>query len=151
MRVSCPHCGAPVRELPYPPCTVDAVIEPSPGHVVLVHRRFEPLGWALPGGFVEVGETLEAACKREVAEETGLQIEGMRQLHTYSDPARDPRHHTITTVFVGRAIGTPRAGDDAERVGVFSFDTLPHPLCFDHRSILEDFRTGRWGISPNLT
>ena len=151
MRVSCPHCGEPLRELPYPPSTVDAIIEPSPGHLILVRRRYEPLGWALPGGFVETGETLETACRREIAEETGLDIEGLRQLHTYSDPGRDPRHHTITTVFVGRAIGTPRAGDDAAEVVVFAFDSLPDPLCFDHLQIIEDYRTGRWGISPKLT
>lgn len=148
MQVSCPHCGEPIRRLPYPPSTVDAILEISPGKVILVRRRFPPLGWALPGGFVEVGETLETACRREVAEETGLEIEELRQMHTYSDPARDPRHHTITTVFVGRGVGAPRAGDDAAEVRSFELDAPPDPLCFDHRQVLDDYRAGRWGISP---
>lgn len=149
MRVTCPHCGEPLQDLPFPPCTVDAILETSPGHLLLVRRRFEPLGWALPGGFVETGETLEEACRREIAEETSLEIDNLRQMHTYSDPGRDPRHHTITTVFVGRARGVFQAGDDAAEVRVFALDALPQPLCFDHPQILEDYRTGRWGISPS--
>ena len=148
MRVRCPHCGKPLHSLPYPPSTVDAIVESSLGHLILVRRRFEPLGWALPGGFVETGECLEDACRREIAEETGLDVERLRQMHTYSDPERDPRHHTITTVFVCRGVGTPKAGDDAAEVGSFPFDSLPDPLCFDHAEIVHDYLVGRWGISP---
>jgi 8-oxo-dGTP diphosphatase len=126
--------------------TVDAILEMEPGSVLLVERKYEPLGWALPGGFIESGEPLEAACRREVFEETGLEIEGLVQMHTYSDPGRDSRRRTITTVFVGRPRGSPRAGDDAREVGVFALDALPEAICFDHRQILEDFRTRRWGI-----
>ena len=84
----------PIDRLPGPACTVDAIIEIKPGHVLLVRRRYEPLGWALPGGFVDYGESLEAACRREVLEETSLEIVDLRQMHTYSDPRRDPRHPT---------------------------------------------------------
>jgi 8-oxo-dGTP diphosphatase len=129
-------------------CTVDAIIEPRPGHVLLVRRRYEPLGWALPGGFVEAGESLEDACRREIREETAMEIVELRQMHTYSDPSRDTRHPTISTVFVARGSGEPRAGDDAAETGIFPLDGLPLPLCFDHGVILEDYRRCRWGIGP---
>ena len=128
-----------------PLLTVDAILEMEPGRVLLVRRRYEPLGWALPGGFIESGESLEAACRREVVEETGLEIDRLVQMHTYSDPARDPRRRTVTTVFVGKPRGIPRAGDDAREVGIFPLDALPEAICFDHREILEDFRARRWG------
>lgn len=149
MRVRCPNCDSPLTSLPYPPSTVDAIVESTLGHLILVRRRFEPLGWALPGGFVDTGESLEEACRREIDEETGLVAERLRQLHTYSDPARDPRHHTITTVFVCLGIGTPQAGDDAAEVKSFSYNDLPDPLCFDHAEIIQDYLSGRWGISPS--
>lgn len=139
----CPHCG---REIPqrHPLPTVDVIIEVEGGGVVLVRRRHPPLGWALPGGFVECGETLEEAARREAREETGLEVELICQLHTYSDPKRDPRFHTISTVFVGRARGTPRGGDDAAEARVFPLDALPE-LAFDHARILEDYRRWREG------
>lgn len=127
---------------PYP--TVDLLIETRPGTVVLIRRRNPPHGWALPGGFVDWGETLEAAACREALEETGLRVTLGRQFHTYSDPARDPRHHTITTVFTAHAVGEPAGGDDAAEARVFALDALPEPLVFDHAAIIEDWRSGRY-------
>ncbi|MBM4320663.1 MAG: NUDIX hydrolase [Deltaproteobacteria bacterium] len=127
--------------------TVDVIIRCA-GGIVLIRRANPPLGWALPGGFVDYGETLEQAARREALEETGLEVTLRRQLHTYSDPARDPRQHTISTVFVADAEGEPRGGDDAAEALVFPLDGLPGGLCFDHARILEDYRTalaqGRW-------
>lgn len=123
-----------------PAPTVDVVILLDADRVVLIERRNEPRGWALPGGFVDVGETLEAAAVREAREETGLEVHLLEQFHSYSDPRRDPRRHTITTVFVGRAAGDPRGGDDAARAAAFAWDTLPGPIVFDHAEILSDVR-----------
>ena len=100
--------------------------------------------WALPGGFVDYGESLEHAACREAKEETGLDITLLRQFHTYSDPARDSRHHTITTVYIAEATGPVAAGDDAAQAGVFQPETLPEPIVFDHRDIIHDFFTGRY-------
>jgi ADP-ribose pyrophosphatase YjhB (NUDIX family) len=129
-----------------PALTVDVIIEVPEGGVVLVRRKNPPQGWALPGGYVDYGETLERAAVREAGEETGLEIQLRGQLHTYSDPRRDPRRHTVTTVFVATARGTPTAGDDAEKVRVFSWDELPDQLAFDHADILQHYRTGRWNV-----
>lgn len=118
--------------------TVDIIIELR-GGVVLIERANEPHGWALPGGFVDYGESLEEAAVREALEETGLRVELQRQMHTYSDPARDPRQHTISTVFVATGHGELRAGDDARGAALFTEDTLPEELVFDHRQILEDY------------
>ncbi len=106
---------------------------------MLVRRKFPPLGWALPGGFVEVGETLGAAARREALEETALRVELLEQFFTYSNPARDPRRHTISTVFLARADGEPRGGDDAAEARAFRLDALPEPLCFDHDRIVADY------------
>src|SRR5512141_3521321 len=125
-----------------PAPTVDVVILLRDDRVVLIERRNEPRGWALPGGFVDEGETLEAAAVREAREETGLEVALVEQFHAYSDPARDPRGHTISTVFVGRASGEPVGGDDAARAAAFSWTALPQPIAFDHRAILADVR--RW-------
>lgn len=126
--------------------TVDAIIE-LPDGIVLIQRRNPPPGWALPGGFVDYGETVEAAAVREAKEETGLDVVLTELFYVYSDPQRDPRHHTIGIVFIGTATGQPVGGDDAADARVFTKQSLPTPLAFDHHRILEDYfayrRTGR--------
>lgn len=107
--------------------------------IILIERKYEPPGWAIPGGFVEYGESLENAAVREAKEETSLDVRLLTQLHTYSSPERDPRKHTITTVFVAEAEGIPIARDDAKNIGLFSRDEIPSPLAFDHERILEDY------------
>ena len=126
---------------PFP--TVDIIIE-LPGGIVLIERKNPPHGWAIPGGFVDYGESLEQAAAREAKEETSLDVELIRQFHTYSDPDRDPRFHTVSTVFIARASGTPRAADDAAEIAVFAKDSLPEPLCFDHAKILDDYFNSRF-------
>ena len=125
----------------------DAIIELGDRGIVLIERRNPPHGWAIPGGFIDYGESAEDAARREAKEETGLDVELLAQLYTYSDPARDPRGHTITVVYVAHAAGTPIAADDAAAVGVFTEATLPSPLVFDHVDVLADYfaykRTGR--------
>lgn len=120
--------------------TVDVVIALAGDRVVLVSRRYPPPGWALPGGFVDEGETLEAAATREAREETGLDVTLTDLLYVYSDPRRDPRRHTLSAVFLGRADGEPAGGDDAAEARAFSWDALPAPLAFDHGEILRDAR-----------
>lgn len=107
--------------------------------IVLIKRKNPPYGWALPGGFVDYGESLEDAAVREAAEETSLEVTLKYQLHTYSDPKRDPRKHTITTVFVASATGTPVAQDDAAEIGIFTREEIDFPLAFDHDKILADY------------
>jgi 8-oxo-dGTP diphosphatase len=126
-----------------PMVTVDAIIEVT-GGVVLVKRSNPPLGFALPGGFVDYGESLETAVRREAQEETGLELLDLRQFHTYSDPARDPRFQTVTTVFTARAEGTPRAGDDAADVRVAPLHSLSGlSFAFDHGQVLRDWMASR--------
>ncbi len=137
--LTCPHCGGPVQAFRNPLPTVDIIIE-TQGGVVLVRRRTPPLGWALPGGFVDYGESLESAAVREAREETSLDVELRGQLGAYSDPSRDPRQHTITVVFTARASGTPEGADDAAEAKVFALDALPENLAFDHHRILQDYR-----------
>ncbi|MDT8273662.1 MAG: NUDIX hydrolase [Desulfomonilia bacterium] len=145
----CPGCGQDLKVYRNPVPTVDIIIEYS-GGIVLISRKNPPLGWALPGGFVDYGETLAQAARREAQEETGLVLDELRMFHAYSDPARDPRGHTITTVFVAKGSGTLQARDDAERAGVFDPQDLPQPLAFDHGEILEDYltwkKTGTGGL-----
>jgi 8-oxo-dGTP diphosphatase len=124
-----------------PSPTVDVVIALARDRVVLVRRRYPPPGWALPGGFVEEGETLEAAAVREAKEETGLDVALTDLLYVYSDPRRDPRRHTLAAVFLGRAGGEPAGGDDAAEARGFGWAELPSPLAFDHAEILRDART----------
>jgi 8-oxo-dGTP diphosphatase len=115
--------------------------------IVLVERRYPPPGWAIPGGFIEVGETAAGAARRESREETGLDVSSLELFNVYSDPARDPRRHTLTIVFIGQASGEPQGGDDAARAAVFTEHTLPSPIAFDHARVLADYfefrRTGR--------
>ena len=122
--------------------TVDIIIEIA-GKIVLIKRRNPPLGWAIPGGFIDYGESAEAAARREAKEETGLEIEELKQFHTYSDPNRDPRQHTISVVFIAQARGEPEAFDDAIDIGMFDHGTLPAELAFDHRQILEDYYSSK--------
>jgi len=121
-----------------PLVTVDIIIEIQPG-VVLIKRKNTPYGWALPGGFVDYGESLELSAIREAKEETSLDIKLVEQFHSYSDPARDPRSHTITTVYIATATGTLKAADDAKSAGIFQKDSFPDPIVFDHGKILDDY------------
>jgi 8-oxo-dGTP diphosphatase len=135
---------APAAHPRNPYLTVDVIIRVSGGGIVLIERRNAPHGWALPGGFVDYGESVEHAAVREAREETGLAIRLTRQFHTYSDPGRDERHHTVSVCFLADANGTPCAADDAKGIGVFTRATLPSPLAFDHARVLEDYFEGRY-------
>ena len=130
-----------------PAPTVDTIIELASGGIVLIRRKNPPPGWALPGGFIDYGESAEHAAVREALEETSLQVQLIELLHVYSDPNRDPRQHTIATVFIARASGVPQGADDAAEAAVFYEDTIPTPLAFDHAKILSDYfvykRTGQ--------
>jgi len=121
-----------------PYLTVDCIIRYK-GGIVLVERRHPPLGWALPGGFVEVGETVEQAVRREMREETGLDLKNLKQFRVYSDPARDPRFHTVSVVFTADGAGELKGGDDAKLAKVFRLDALPEEIPFDHRRIITDY------------
>jgi 8-oxo-dGTP diphosphatase len=125
-------------------CDIIIQLDGDPRRIVLVRRRNPPHGWALPGGFVDVGETLESAAAREALEETGLAVEIDRQFHAYSEPGRDPRGHTVAMVFIGRARGRPQGGDDAAEARAFRPEEFPGDIVFDHREILEDYLTGRY-------
>jgi 8-oxo-dGTP diphosphatase len=141
MRVTevCPQCGHIFSRYRNPVPTVDIIIEYQDQGLVLIERLKPPHGWALPGGFVEYGETLEEAAVREAKEETGLDVKLLGQFHAYSDPQRDPRQHTITTVFVVRGFGHPEAASDAKSLAIFSPEKLPAQLAFDHHRILQDY------------
>lgn len=123
--------------------TIDIIIEYK-GGIVLIKRINPPEGWALPGGFVDYGESLESAAVREAKEETGLDVHLIRQFHSYSDFGRDPRHHTITTVFIAKGSGKAVAGDDAKEISIFNLHNLPDQIAFDHRIIIDDYFTGRY-------
>lgn len=134
-----------------PLIAADAIIELAdrPGRpIVLIERLNPPHGWAIPGGFVDLGERMEQAAVRESLEETGLRVTLRALLGLYSDPARDPRGHTVTAVYVAEARGEPQALDDARALGVFSLDDLPTKLAFDHALVLADYRAYRAGGIP---
>lgn len=129
-----------------PLATVDIVIEID-GGVVLVRRRNPPAGWALPGGFIDPGESAAQAACREAKEETGLDVDLVELLGVYSDPRRDPRGlFTISAVFIARAVGRPVAGDDAAEARVFAMDALPPDIAFDHPTIISDYGRLRAGL-----
>ena len=140
--MKCPACGTSIPVYKNPVPTVDIIIEIE-GGIVLIERRNPPRGWALPGGFVDYGESYEHAALREAKEETGLDVSLVRQFHTYSTPDRDPRQHTASTVFIARADGTPRGLDDALQARIFSRDNLPE-LVFDHALIVDDYFNGQY-------
>lgn len=121
-----------------PYLTVDCIIRYKQG-IVLIQRRHPPEGWALPGGFCEIGETVEDAVRREIREETGLELENLAQFRVYSDPARDPRFHTVSVLFTADGKGVLRGGSDAKVAKVFKLDALPKEIPFDHRTIIEDY------------
>lgn len=137
-----------------PILTVDLIVEliDRPYRpILLIERLNPPLGWALPGGFVDYGESLETAAKREAQEEVGLEVNLIEQFHVYSDPDRDPRKHTVSVVFVAAAKGDPVAGDDAKALKSFELWELPQTLCFDHSRIVRDYRSYRdYGVRPRL-
>ncbi|ADI63508.1 NUDIX domain-containing protein [Trichormus azollae] len=137
-----------------PAPTVDIIIEliDRPHRpIILIERHNEPFGWAIPGGFIDYGEPVEVAARREAEEEIGLQIELIEQFLVYSAPSRDPRQHTISLVFLAIATGEPVAGDDAKAVGIFEPWSVPSNLCFDHDRILRDYwRYRNDGIRPRL-
>jgi len=125
---------------------VDIIIQINgfPDRIVLIKRKNPPFGWAIPGGFVDYGETVDEAAKREALEETSLGVNLIRQFHVYSDPQRDSRGHTISVVFIGSAHGTPIGADDAVEARVFEKNALPAALAFDHREILSDYFNQRY-------
>ena len=127
--------------------TVDIIIELESG-IVFIKRANPPFGWALPGGYVDYGESLEEAACREALEETGLKIELLGQFHTYSDPLRDTRQHNISTVFIAKAEGQLQPGSDAKMAEVFT--APPQPLVFDHSIILKDYLKWRNGSSNRV-
>ena len=146
--MKCPKCRTEISKYRNPFLTVDILIEcvtPNGEQgLVLIHRKNIPKVWALPGGFVEYGETVEDAACREALEETSLKIDIVRQFHCYSDPRRDPRQHNISVVFIAKANGIPNAADDADGIGLYNKDNLSVELGFDHRTILDDYFTNKY-------
>lgn len=135
-----------------PAPTVDIIIEliDKPQRpIVLIERKNPPYGWAIPGGFVDYGESVETAAKREAEEEVRLRVELVTLLGIYSDPKRDPRQHTMSAVYIATATGEPQADDDAKSLGIFLPWEFPTNLCFDHDLILKDYRRFRdYGLLP---
>lgn len=142
------HDMAPANnpnEIQTPKLCTDIIIDRGAGLVVMIERKNDPMGWALPGGFVDIGETVEEAAIREAKEETGLDIELVRQFHVYSDPKQDPRFHTATVVFLAKGFGTMRAGSDAAEISTYHQMNLPENFAFiHHKRILEDYFNERY-------
>jgi len=137
--IICPKCQNKIEVYQNPIPTVDIIIEIELKGIVLIKRKNPPYGWAIPGGFVDYAESLEEAAMREAKEETNLDVKLIRQFHTYSDPKRDPRHHSISTVYIAEGNGVPEAQDDALEIKIFTPFNLPDEIAFDHRSILNDY------------
>jgi len=137
--IKCPKCQNEIEVFRNPTPTVDIIIEIASRGIVLIKRKNPPYGWAIPGGFVDYGESLKEAALREAKEETNLDVKLIKQFHTYSDPNRDQRYHTISTVYIAKANGIPQAMDDAVEIGIFTESNLPDEIAFDHRSILGDY------------
>ncbi|MEM6614062.1 MAG: NUDIX hydrolase [Cyanobacteria bacterium P01_C01_bin.72] len=137
-----------------PAPTVDIIIEliDRPERpIVLIERKNEPFGWAIPGGFVDYGESIETAAVREAAEEVSLEVKLIEQFYVYSDPSRDARQHTLAIVFIATAKGQPVAADDAKSLEIFQQWNLPQNLCFDHDRIMQDYWHYRnYGVRPAL-
>jgi len=146
--VKCPRCGEIIPSWQNPTPTVDIVIHchtpQGEEGLILILRKNEPRKWAIPGGYVDYGESVEEAAAREAWEETSLKVRLVRQFHCYSDPRRDHRQHNISIVFLAEAEGTPHAADDASEIGLFNEETIPEDLAFDHRQILEDYFQGKY-------
>ena len=140
--LNCPHCGREVKIWDNPKPVVDIIIEIDDG-IVLISRKNPPYGWAIPGGFVDYGESVEEAAVREAKEETSLNLTDLRQFHVYSDPRRDDRVHTVSAVFTALGHGEPAAADDAAEIGIFTKNNLPENLAFDHAEILHDYFSKR--------
>ena len=136
--IKCPKCGYVTKRHKNPLPTVDVIVEID-GKILLIERKNPPHGWALPGGFIDYGESAEEAAVREIKEETGIEVSGLTQFRCYSDPNRDPRFHTLSIVFTAESTGRPVAGDDAAETGLFAPDELPSPIVFDHAEILRDY------------
>lgn len=138
-KIKCSNCGHIVEVYKNPVPTVDIIISMNNRGIILIKRKNPPFGWALPGGFIDYGESAEVAAAREAREETGLSVTNLRQFRVYSDPDRDPRGHTLTVVFTATGSGVPNADDDAIELGVFTMDALPEEIAFDHREILDHY------------
>ncbi len=140
-KVTCPHCGKEYSAWKNPAPTADVIIYDTKRGVVIIRRARPPLGYALPGGFIEEGEQAEVAALREMREETNLEVQLLGLLGVYSRPGRDPRLHTLTLVFAGHPLNPEaiKAGDDAAEAAFYPLNALPSPLVFDHRQILADF------------
>jgi len=137
--IECSKCKNEIEVYRNPIPTVDIIIEIGSKGIVLIKRKNPPYGWAIPGGYVDYGESLEKAAMREAKEETNLDVKLIKQFHTYSDPNRDPRHHSISTVYIAKGKGILKAKDDAIEIGIFNETNLPDNIAFDHRSILKDY------------
>lgn len=141
--ITCPRCGESIKQFRNPALTVDIIIEMTmpmnKTGIVLIKRKNPPIGWALPGGFVDYGESVENAARREAQEETSLRVNLKQLLGVYSTPERDPRGHTVSVVFIAEGRGQPKAKDDAREVQIFNQNVLPEELVFDHAAILKDY------------